>query len=88
MISLKDACKKISDELGDIKIIKILDAGDFWVFYDEMHDVDGPMFVMGHLPFAVNKSDGALWGLPHPPSWTVQERAAMDTAKEIAIPAF
>ena len=86
MTSIKDACRKVAAELGGIKITKILDAGDFWVFFDEL--MVGPDPVIGHHPFAVNKSDGALWVFPPPPYLTDKQRTAFETAKTISIPDF
>ena len=86
MITFEQAYKKISDILGETKIISILDAGYFWLFKYVVYTEGSNIIAPGCLPYAVNKSDGKIWYLPIPPRWTDEQRAAMENAKEIPVP--
>ncbi len=82
MISFKQAYKIARKEITDSwKIIRILDAPEFWLFCDERSEI----MPIGYNPIAVNKKDGRVWGV-FPPAMTDEQLEALENAKEVEVP--
>ena len=75
----KKQLNKIFDR--DVTVTKILDAGTFWFFGDEI----GDKCPIGHVSVAIMKKDGKVFPF-WPPDLTDEQLDAADNAKSVPIP--
>jgi len=80
MITLEEAFIKTSNDPSCSKIVKILDAGFFWQFCDDLLNK-----CLGRRSIAIDKASGHLWYI-WPPDLTDEQMDALEHAKPVPIP--